>query len=269
LKIEGQLRELTHEYGDPIQYYLQIDQNHIHLNPYIGGAMKLHFLEEIHCIHCGRKVKKTYNNGYCYPCFKQLPQNDLCIVKPNLCHYDEGTCRDESFGETHCMVPHYVYLALSSDVKVGLTRKTNAFKRWVDQGAVQSIPIAEVPTRKMAGDLELFLSNHLPDKTNWRKMLKGEIADADLLSVRDEIKSIIPEEYQPYLIQIDQINEFSYTMLESLDKIKSLNLDKTPTIEGKLIGIKGQYIIFDHGVFHMKKHSGYKVEVELLDSESM
>ncbi len=267
MKFSGQLRELFHEYKEPIQYYLQINDDHIPLNQHIGKVMKLRFLEEINCIHCGRKVKKTYNNGSCYPCFIKLPQNDLCIVKPNLCHYDQGTCRDESFAKSQCLIPHYVYLALSSDVKVGITRKPNAYKRWIDQGAVQSIPIAEVPTRKMAGDLELFLTNHLPDKTNWRKMLKCDIAEADLLSIREEIKAVIPEEYQKYLIEVDQINEFTYSVLESLEKIKSFSLDKTPAIEGKLIGIKGQYILLDNGVFNMKKHTGYKVEVELVDSE--
>ncbi|WP_153944945.1 DUF2797 domain-containing protein, partial [Acinetobacter baumannii] len=70
----------------------------------------------------------------------------------------------------HCMIPHYVYLALSSGVKVGLTRKNNEKKRWVDQGAVRAIPIAEVPTRKMAGELEVYLTQYVADKTDWRKM---------------------------------------------------------------------------------------------------
>ena len=263
MKYSGQLVELSHQYENPIQYTLQIGEDKVQLNSYIGQTVKIHFLHEIHCIHCGRKVKKTYNNGSCYPCFIKLPQNDLCIVKPSLCHYDAGTCRDSEFGDHFCMVPHYVYLALSSDVKVGLTRKTNAMKRWVDQGAVQSIPIAELPTRKMAGDLELFLTDHLPDKTNWRKMLKGELAEKDILEVRTKILQIIPEKYHPYLLDVEEINEFLYPIEETVEKLTSMNLDKQPNYEAKLIGIKGQYLLFDIGVLNLKKYTGYHIELEL------
>ncbi|TCS79413.1 DUF2797 domain-containing protein [Tepidibacillus fermentans] len=266
MKYSGQLLELQHEYKEPIEYYLQLGDGKIPLNPYLGHTIKIINLHEIHCIYCGRKVKKTYNNGYCYPCFIKLPQNDLCIVKPNLCHYDQGTCRDSEFGDQHCMVPHYVYLALSSDVKVGLTRKTNAFKRWVDQGAIQSIPIAELPTRKMAGELEYFLSQHLPDKTNWRKMLKEEIADKDIRKIREEILALIPEEYQSYLLDVDQIQEFIYPIEGTVKNVTAINLDKQSVYEGKLVGMKGQYLIFDSGVFNIKKYAGYQVEIEIIES---
>lgn len=260
----GQLVEISHDYQTPIQYFLHIENEKIYLNPHIGSKITIKFLDEKHCIHCGRKTNKTFNNGYCYPCFRDLPQNDLCIVKPSLCHFELGTCRDEEFGKHQCMTPHYVYLALSSDVKVGLTRKTNAFKRWVDQGAIKSIPIAELPTRKMAGDLELFLTDHLPDKTNWRKMLKGEVDDKDLFEIRARIFPLIPEEYQEYLLDVEQINEFIYpTEAASLEKIKSLSLDKEPSFTGVLTGIKGQYLLLDQAVINVKKHLGYKIEFVL------
>lgn len=267
MRISGHLKELSHQHENPVKYFLQVNDEKIQINQYINRQVKIKFLNEINCVHCGREIKKTYNNGYCYPCFIKLPQNDICIVKPNLCHYDNGTCRDELFGQDYCLLPHYVYLALSSDVKVGITRKTNAFRRWIDQGAVQSIPIAELPTRKKAGDLEIFLSQHLPDKTNWRKMLKGEIAKKDILEVREEIRPLIPEEFQSYLLDEKLINEFIYPITESLDKIKSVTLDKMPEVVGKLLGIKGQYLILDIGVFNIRKHTGYKVDVELVGSD--
>lgn len=160
------------------------------------------------------------------------------------------------------MVPHYVYLALSSDVKVGLTRKTNVPKRWIDQGAVKAVPIAELPTRKMAGELEVALSEHLPDKTNWRKMLKNEIDDADLFSIRDSVSRFVPEEFRSFMLRETELVELLYPVLESLDKIKSITLDKEEMIEGRLIGIKGQYLLLDKGVFHVGKHTGYKVSIE-------
>ena len=264
LQKSGQLRGLNHDYKNPIQYYLQLGEEEVHLNPFIGQTIEFNFQGEIHCIHCGRKIKKTYNNGSCYPCFTSLPQNDLCILKPELCHLDQGTCRDEAFAHSHCLIPHYVYLALSSDVKVGITRKNRSMTRWVDQGAVQSIPIAEVPDRKTAGELEVFLSNHLPDKTNWRKMLKGDLVDKDILEIRKKVLELIPEQFAKYLLSIEEVNEFVYPISETLDKIKSLSFDKSPTIEGKLLGLKGQYLIFDIGVLNIKKHSGYQIEIKLV-----
>lgn len=162
------------------------------------------------------------------------------------------------------MVPHYVYLALSSDVKVGLTRKTNVPKRWIDQGAVKAIPIAELPTRKMAGELEVALSKHLPDKTNWRKMLKNDIADADLFAVRDSIIDHVPEPFRPFMLNETELVDVVYPILEELDKIKSVSLDKQEVVEGRLVGIKGQYLLLGEGVFHIGKHTGYKVNLEWL-----
>lgn len=262
----GRIKDLIHQNEHPIRYTLQLENERIEINPYIGQKVKIKFLNEINCIHCDRKIKKSYNNGYCYPCFQSLPQNDICMVRPNLCHYDNGTCRDKEFAESFCMMPHYVYLALSSDIKVGLTRKTNAFKRWIDQGAVKSIPIAELPTRKMAGLLEEYLAKHLPDKTNWRKMLKGEIEDKCLADVREHVLTIIPDEYKEYLLNIEQINEFIYPVNESVSNINTITLDKQNEVEGILIGIKGQYLLLDTGVFNTKKHLGYNIEFALKDS---
>jgi hypothetical protein len=255
----GYLRPLEHEVAEPITYFARVGDEAVRLNDWLGQTIRITFLKEKACCHCGRKIKKTYNNGYCFPCFRDLAENDLCIVKPHLCHYHEGTCRDDVFGDQHCMVPHYVYLALSSDVKVGITRKTNAFKRWVDQGAVAAVPIAEVPTRKAAGELELHLSQYIADKTDWRKMLKNEVAERDLWQVREEIREKVPEMFLPYWLEETQMYRFTYPQLDRPEKMKSLGLDKQEEITGRLVGIKAQYLLLDHGVFHMRKHTGYKV----------
>jgi Protein of unknown function (DUF2797) len=259
---QGFLSELRHKPQTTVQYFLTVGEESVPLNELMGTQLRLTFLEEKACCSCGRKVKgKLYGGGYCYPCVTTLAECDLCIMKPHECHFDKGTCRDEEFAKSHCMIPHYVYLALSSNVKVGLTRKNRELTRWVDQGAIRAIPIAELPTRKMAGELEMAIAEHIADKTDWRKMLKGVYEEADLFEVREQIKAIVPEEFQQYLFDVDQLFEFTYPILESLDKIKSMSFDKEPTIEGKLIGIKGQYLIFDCGVLNIKKHTGYKVEV--------
>lgn len=257
----GYLSDLTHVFDHPVRYYLPLGELQLSLNERIGQAIEIRYLGEKSCTACGRVVNKLYNNGYCYPCFIKLAECDLCIVKPHECHHHLGTCRDGHFAETNCMTPHYVYLALSSNVKVGLTRKSRGKARWIDQGALRAIPIAEVPTRKLAGELEVKISQHIPDKTNWRKMLSGDVDDIDLLEVREQIRSIVPDEYQNYLLNTEDIYEFAYPVLETPEKIKSLSFDKQDAIGGRLLGIKGQYLILDHAVLNIKKHSGYKVEI--------
>lgn len=258
----GYLTSLQSEAREPIHYILPLGNEAVPLNDCLGQELEICFLEEIACIYCGRKIKKTYNNGSCYPCFKKLPDNDLCIVKPQLCHYDQGTCRDAAFGEKHCMQPHIVYLALSSDIKVGITRKTNMLRRWIDQGAIEAIPLLEVPTRKIAGEIEVFLSQYIKDKTNWRRMLKNEITNRNIWETRSQILEKLPKDYLSYLIEQPNHYHFSYPIIEFPTKITSITLDKQPTIRGKLMGIKAQYLIFDHGVFSIRKHAGYKIALE-------
>jgi hypothetical protein len=260
LKHIGFLQALEHEPADPIEYQLRLDDEKIALNELLGQSIELSFLDELQCIYCGRITKKFYGkNNSCYPCYRDLPENDLCIVKPELCHYHHGTCRDATFGELHCLQPHIVYLALSSDVKVGITRKTNMMKRWIDQGASQAMAIMEVPSRKDAGDIEIILAQYVKDKTNWRKMLKNEIANCDLLAIREDLITKLPEPYHAYLIPDPEIVPLTYPSLSTLEKITPLSLDKQATISGKLIGVKAQYLILDTGVFQVRKHAGYKV----------
>ncbi|MFD2168804.1 DUF2797 domain-containing protein [Tumebacillus lipolyticus] len=266
---QGYLSELRHEPEAPVRYYLKVGEHRIALNRLIGTELRFSFLGERACCTCGRKVNKLYGGGYCYPCVTTLPETDLCIVKPHECHFDKGTCRDEEFATTHCMIPHYVYLALSSGIKVGLTRKNRELTRWVDQGAIKAIPIAELPTRKMAGELEMAIAEHVADKTDWRKMLRGVVEEVDLFEMREKIKQVVPAEYQQYLFDVEELYEFTYPILETLEKIKSIGFDKAPLVTGKLLGIKGQYLILDCGVLNIKKHTGYKVEVEITEAEEM
>lgn len=264
MQVSGRLHGLSHRYEDPVQYSLSLKENSVELNSLIGQMISLEHSGAIECIACGRKIKKTYNSGYCYPCFISLAENDLCIVKPHECHFDLGTCRDADFGERYCMIPHYVYLAQSSDLKVGLTRKTNELKRWIDQGAVQAIPIAELPTRKLAGELEFAISQLIPDKTNWRKMLKGELAEVNLFEQREFVFTLFPAQFERYKLKDHEITEIRYPIHTPISKLTSFNLDKEPRIEGKLIGIKGQYLLLENGVINMRKHAGYHIQLHVV-----
>ncbi|MCL6547865.1 MAG: DUF2797 domain-containing protein [Alicyclobacillus sp.] len=265
MKTEGFLRELSHRVDEPVQYSLVTDGGAEPLNRWLGHRVRIEFSGEKACIHCGRRVKKLYQSGYCFPCVTTLAECDLCIVKPNECHFHLGTCRDEGFAAEHCMIPHYVYLAWSSGVKVGLTRKGRQFTRWVDQGATAAILVAELPTRKRAGELEAVIAEFLPDKTDWRKMLayeEDEALPADLRGVKREVTERLPDDFRSHVLGDDTVYRFFYPRLPEFSiRTTSLNLDREPVVEGVLSGVKGQYLLFDHGVFHVKRHSGYRVQV--------
>ena len=182
--VEGTLRKMRTRAGPCVEYVLPVGDVLIDLNLLLGQTVRLDFGGRIFCVACGRQTNRSFNRGYCYPCFQGLAQCDLCIVKPELCHYDRGTCREPAWGETHCMQPHYVYLANSSGVKVGITRRTQIPTRWMDQGATQALLIAYVPSRHRAGLVEVLLKRHVSDRTDWRRMLKGVPEPADLVARR-------------------------------------------------------------------------------------
>ena len=253
--------------SNPVAYTLPIGEEQIPLNPLLGKTIRLTFTGDIHCVVCGRKTNKSFNQGYCYPCFRDLAQCDLCIVKPELCHYDQGTCREPEWGEAHCMQPHYVYVANSSGLKVGITRGNQIPTRWMDQGAVQALPVFRVQSRYQAGLLEVMFKQHISDRTDWRRMLKGDPEPADLSAKSAELRSICSDELDKQqavageagisLLEEEAVRSFTYPVLEYPTKVKALNFDKTQEIAGTLLGIKGQYLIFDTGVLNVRKFGGY------------
>lgn len=253
-----------------VEYQLAIGDQLIALNPLLGQTISLNYSGAIHCSHCGRKTSKSFNQGFCYPCFKKLAQCDSCIMSPEKCHYFEGTCRDPGWADQHCMTDHFVYLANSSGIKVGITRGNQIPTRWMDQGALQALPIFRVSNRKLSGLVEVLFKQHVADKTNWRKMLKGDVELINLAAERDrllvECQPEISQLQQEYGLQsIQPINDaqvtaIDYPVVEYPAKITSLNLDKQPNIEGRLNGIKGQYLIMDIGVINIRKYGGYHIE---------
>jgi hypothetical protein len=256
---------------EPVEYQLPIGDQQLPLNPLIGKPISLEFLGEIHCIECGRKTSKSFNQGYCYPCFRSLAQCDSCIVKPEQCHYFEGTCREPDWADQHCMQDHYVYLANSSGIKVGITRGSQIPTRWMDQGASQALPIMRVKNRLVSGLAEVILKQHVADKTAWQRMLKGEPEAVDLASRRDELFAECRDELQELagqrgegsleLLHGEPEVAIRYPVDNYPEKVSSLNFDKTPLIEGVLQGIKGQYLILSSGVLNMRKFSGYKLRL--------
>lgn len=265
----GALNKMRTELGDEVQYFLPLGDEEVHLNPLIGQPISLQYQGAINCTHCGRKTNKSFNQGYCYPCFKKLPQCDQCIVKPELCHFHEGTCRDATWGEQFCFQDHYVYLANSSGVKVGITRGTQIPTRWIDQGAIEALPILKVSTRLQSGQVERLIGEHVADKTNWRKMLKNEVESLTLSDIRDQLfeqcsEGLTELEKKHGLQAIQRLPEaeqisIHYPVLNYPQKVSSLNFDKTEEVAGVLQGIKGQYLILDTGVINIRKFTAYQV----------
>ncbi len=267
----GHLDKMPAKLADQVQYYLKLDDQRVHLNPLLGSSLRLEYNAMIHCIACGRKTGKSFNQGFCYPCFSKKACCDSCIMSPEKCHYDEGTCREPEWGKTFCMVDHIVYLANSSGIKVGITRASQVPTRWIDQGAIQALPVLRVQTRQQSGFVEDALRQHVADRTNWRAMLKGETAEMDLVAKRDELLEICQPELnaltERFGVQaIQPINDaevvdIHYPVLEHPTKVSSLNFDKNPLVEGTLMGIKGQYLMFDTGVINIRKFTAYSVNV--------
>ncbi len=267
----GTLQKMTSTLASPVLYQLPVGDQQLALNPLLGQKLALRYSGRIFCVHCGKKSSKSFNQGYCYPCFIKLAQCDMCIMKPETCHYAAGTCREPSWGEEFCFQAHIVYLANSSGIKVGITRQTQVPTRWIDQGAVQALPIFKVASRYMSGLIEVALAEHISDKTSWQQMLKNNTSPLDLPALRDQLLTTCAPELQaisqkfpdtpPILLSEAEPLAIEYPVLQYPSKVKSFNFDKEPLVSGVLEGVKGQYLIFDTGVINIRKYAGYEVEV--------
>ncbi|AWB67019.1 DUF2797 domain-containing protein [Saccharobesus litoralis] len=264
-KLTAQLDCNTHK----ITYQLPLSDDAIELNPLIGQPIKMRYTGEIFCCHCGRKTKKSFSQGHCYPCMQKLASCDMCIMKPETCHYEQGTCREPEWGQANCMIPHYVYLSNTSGLKVGITRHTQIPTRWIDQGATQALPIFQVKTRQLSGLVEVELAKFIADKTNWRAMLKGLNPQIDLKQAATELKPQIQQKLTELLSvygsdAIEELNadvvDLDFPVEQYPSKVTSFNFDKNPEVSGILQGIKGQYLILDTGVINMRKFTSYQIE---------
>ena len=256
----------TSLFGDVAQYKLAFNSQSVNMNKLVGQCIEVSFNQTIKCSNCGRQTPKSYSQGFCFPCATSLARCDLCIMRPETCHYHLGTCREPEWGEANCFMPHIVYLANSSGLKVGITRKTNVPSRWIDQGAIAAIPILEVKTRLESGLIETALKTYVNDKTNWRKMLKNETTTIDLVDAKNNFLGKIPSlinKLNATRLNDDVVN-IKYPMLQYPSKINSLNFDKMPIISGILNGIKGQYLLLDSGVLNIRKFSSYHIKLSVL-----
>lgn len=266
----GVLDKMRADLDGVVSYRLPVGDAEIDLNPLIGHTITLQHTGNIYCCSCGKKTKKSYSQGHCFVCMKKLASCDMCIMKPETCHFDQGTCREPDWALSHCMVDHYVYLSNTSSLKVGITRHTQIPTRWIDQGATQGLPLYKVKTRQISGLLEVELAQHIADKTNWRALLKGDGEPLPLKERAAELKPLLADKIAELKQQFgddavvevsDTPTELAYPVEAHPTKITSHNFDKNPLVSGVLQGIKGQYLILDTGVINIRKFTSYEVEV--------
>lgn len=236
------------------------------LAAYLDRELHLEFTGRIACVYCGRTTKRSFGEGFCYPCFQARAEADVCIVKPELCHYHEpdNPCRDDTFARAHCFQPHVLYAALTSGLKVGITRRENIPTRWLDQGATAAVPLAELPDRRAVGLVEARLRDEagLADKTHWTRLLKQAEGEGDLAAFADRVATLLAEWGVPLLDPAARaLRAFRYPVVRYPAKVTSFNLDQDPRAGGVLAGIKGQYVIFGGGVLNLRKYTGYQVTV--------
>lgn len=261
---EGVLAKMQTEFSNPIEYYLVFETSFINMNQLLNKNIEIQFLG-YQCLNCGKK-KKIFRQGFCYDCFMSSASAGDWIMKPELSTaHLEIEDRDLEYEKRVQLQPHIVYLALSSEVKVGVTRNTQVPTRWIDQGAVEAIAIVEVPNRYLAGITEVALKNHYADKTNWQKMLKNEYEKVNLVAERLKLEHLIPSEVKEYFYSTkEDLYQMHFPVLEYPKKVTSLNLEKTPNFAGKLKGIKGQYLLFEDGtVFNVRTFEGYVVRIKI------
>lgn len=265
MKLGGTLHKMPTLNINPVQYFLDLSNERLAVNELLNKNISLRFTGNIYCEICGKKTYKSFGEGLCYNCFITSAAAGEWIMKPELSKAHLGIEeRNLEYEKAVQLQPHFVYLALVNETKVGVTRETQVPTRWIDQGANSAILLAETPYRQLAGAIEVELKKYLSDKTNWQKMLKNEYNHSiDLISEKERVRTLLPQEFQQYILLENEIVNIEYPVLEYPSKVTSLSFDKSPQIQSKLIGIRGQYLILEGGqVINIRKHSGYEIEVE-------
>lgn len=265
----GILRKMRVTLTDPVTYGLRIGDDEIKLNPILGKPFKLRFNGAMFCIQCARKITKTFQQGYCFPCLRRIHECGNCMLHPERCRVEEGCCPKDDWAHAQCHEAHYVYLANSSRLKVGVTRHSQIPTRWMDQGTSAALPIIKVSNRRQAGCVEVIFKQFVHDKTNWHEMLKNNVPHVKLTAERDRLLEMVDSQlsalrnrYDASAISIlehEQPVLIHYPVLQAPNKVTSLSFDNTPEISGILQGIKGQYVMLDSGVMNIRKFGGYEV----------
>ena len=262
----GNIKKMKSNLLDSVAYQIPIDDKLFPISDYLGENISFEYLQEIHCVACNRLINKSFAQGYCYPCFISLPQTSECILRPELCRAHKGESRDMEWSKYHCLQDHFVYIALTAGAKVGVTRATQIPTRWIDQGAVQAVKLAKTSNRYEAGVIEIELKKYISDRTSWQKMLKNDIDySIDIVELKNHLINQISKKNHKFILENSKVVDINYPYISFPEKVKSVNFLKESKIEGKLIAVKGQYLLFNNDqVLNIRKHSGFKVSIDLV-----
>jgi hypothetical protein len=261
----GPIEKMSTEFANPVKYTLNIGEASVEMNPFIGKTIRIKWLKKIQCMNCGKPTKKSFGQGYCYPCFISVPETEECVLRPELCRAHEGIARNMDWATEHCLQDHFVYLALTSDIKVGVTRQSQIPTRWIDQGAWKAIKLAKTPNRYLAGLIEVELKNHMKDKTNWRDMLTNKNnLELSLELEKERVARLLPDALKQYILPEMVVTEINYPVSQYPLKVNSIDIEKLEVVSGELTGIKGQYLMFNYKeVIKIRKYGGYVVELDI------
>lgn len=261
----GNIRKMQTEFDNPVRYFLPVGDDDVSMNPLIGKKIRIKYHEQINCISCGEETEKSFHQGYCYSCFISVPQTDEGVLNPERDKSHLGISRDMQWAKENALIDHIVYISLTSDIKVGVTRHTQIPERWIDQGAIKAVRLAKTPYRQLAGLIEVELKKHLSDKTNWSKMLKAKHSSINLVEEKKKYKEYIPEDYKKYISLDNRVVSIHYPFNTEISNFNSVLLEKQLEVTGTLAGIKGQYIIFNSGqTINLRRHNGYLISLETL-----
>jgi len=265
MQLEGNIFKVRTEQAIPVSYFLPVANKEISMNKLIGKKISMHFTGRINCISCGKETRKSFNQGFCYSCLQTAPEAGESVVRPELSKSHFGIARDMNWAEKHDLIEHVVYLAVASELKVGVTRYSQIPGRWIDQGAGYAIKLAQTPNRHIAGVIEVFLKKYFTDRTNWQAMLRSSgNQNINLMAEKKNALRLLPAELQKYCAGDNKITTIEYPIDDLPLKVKSLGFDKTPDIGGILKGIKGQYLIFENNtVLNIRKHNGYFIQLDV------
>ena len=258
---KGTLKKMITELNSPIHYFLEMESGYVHVNQCIGKHITISHIGS-QCLNCSQELP-IFRQGFCKSCFFETPAAGDWIMRPELskAHLGEAD-RDLEYEKKMQLQPHILYLALSSHLKVGVTRKSQIPTRWIDQGAHEAMVLLEVPNRYLAGVGEVVLKEHFSDKTNWRKMLQNESEPIVWEEAFHKALDQLPEDLKPYMKTTAALEKFEFPVQSYPTKVASLNLTKTPLYEGKLMGIRGQYLLFeDQTVFNVRSNEGQRVKL--------
>lgn len=264
MHFQGVVKKMVTELSKPINYFIEFEDNFIHLNQFIDKLFKFECIG-YSCLSCSES-QNLYRQGFCKSCFFESPLTGDWIMRPELskAHLNIAD-RDLDYEKKIQLQPHVVYLSNTGRIKVGVTRKSQIPYRWIDQGAHEAVELLQTPNRFLAGEAEVALKKYMSDKTNWRSMLKNERDSSNIKSSKDHAKNFIPSNLLHYFVDASNVLSIDFPVVEYPDNPKSIKLNKDSFFSGILKGVKGQYLIFEKNqVLNYRAHEGhiFKIEIE-------